>query len=224
MSTGLTLLLIVAVAYLATHVAFDWIARRYLIVSGAEYLILGILLGPQVTGLVDARALQTFAPLITLATSWIGASVGAELMLRRAVALPARTYRLAFTEALGTLTLVTAVQVFAISALLEVQLTTAVVPALGLGAIAVVSTPFAAGVVAKRIGQRTLVIEQLEVTALVDAFVAIVATAILLSIERPILNASVRTPTSTEWVVITIAIGVVGGTLFHLFLGRERKV
>ena len=32
-------------AYLAAHVAFGWLARRYLIVSGAEYLLLGILLG-----------------------------------------------------------------------------------------------------------------------------------------------------------------------------------
>ena len=48
MSAALILVLVVAVAYLAAHVAFDWIARRFLIVSGAEYLVLGILIGPEV--------------------------------------------------------------------------------------------------------------------------------------------------------------------------------
>ena len=224
MTSALVLIVIVAIAYLATHVAFDWIARRLMIVSGAEYLVLGILLGPQVTGLLDARALQSFAPLITLATSWIGASVGAELLLQRAVLLPARTYRLAFTEAIGTVVFVTAVLIIAIGALLEVQLGTALVPALGLGAIAVASTPFAAGMVAQRIGQRGPIIEQLEVTAVVDAVVAIATIGILLSIERPALHMAVRAPTPTEWAVITVAIGVIGGALFHLFLGAERKI
>ena len=40
MSAGLILVLAVAVAYLAAHVAFDWLAKRLLLVSGAEYLIL----------------------------------------------------------------------------------------------------------------------------------------------------------------------------------------
>jgi Kef-type K+ transport system membrane component KefB len=33
-----------------------------------------------------------------------------------------------------------------------------------------------------------------------------------------------RSPTAVEWAVITAAIGVIGGTLFHLFLGEERDV
>ncbi len=67
MSAGLILVLAVAVAYLATHVAFDWLARRLLLVSGAEYLILGILLGPRVSGVLSVETLAGFAPLTTLA-------------------------------------------------------------------------------------------------------------------------------------------------------------
>ena len=76
MSAGLILVLAVAVAYLATHVAFDWLARRLLLVSGAEYLILGILLGPSVSGVLSVETLAGFAPLTTLALGWIGAIVG----------------------------------------------------------------------------------------------------------------------------------------------------
>ena len=41
MSAGLVLILVVG-AYVAAHLASEWLARRYLIVSGAEYLLLGI--------------------------------------------------------------------------------------------------------------------------------------------------------------------------------------
>jgi Kef-type K+ transport system membrane component KefB len=33
----------------------------------------------------------------------------------------------------------------------------------------------------------------------------------------------VRAPTTTEWLVIDVAIGAAGGILFHLFVGEERK-
>ena len=55
MSEGLILVLVVAASYLAARVAFEWLARRYLIVSGAEYLLLGILLGPQVSRILSPK-------------------------------------------------------------------------------------------------------------------------------------------------------------------------
>ena len=55
LSPSLILILAVALAYLATHVAFDWLARRFMLVSGAEYLLLGILLGPQVSGVLSTE-------------------------------------------------------------------------------------------------------------------------------------------------------------------------
>lgn len=48
------LVLIVAGAYLAPHWAFEWLGARYVLVSGAEYLRLGILLGPPVSGVLHA--------------------------------------------------------------------------------------------------------------------------------------------------------------------------
>ena len=36
MTVGLVLIIVAAAAYLAAHVAFDWLGRMYLIVSGAE--------------------------------------------------------------------------------------------------------------------------------------------------------------------------------------------
>ena len=63
MSGEFLLVLIVAGAYLAAHWAFEWLGQRYMLVSGAEYLLLGILLGPQVSGVLHASVLDASAGL-----------------------------------------------------------------------------------------------------------------------------------------------------------------
>jgi len=67
MSGEFLLVLLVAGSYLAAHWAFEWLGHRYMLVSGAEYLLLGILLGPQVSGVLHASVLDAFAPFMTLA-------------------------------------------------------------------------------------------------------------------------------------------------------------
>jgi hypothetical protein len=63
------------------------------------------------------------------------------------------------------------------------------------------------------------------VATAIDALVAVLAMGLLLGIRAPDhVAAGARALTETEWVVVTVAIGVVGGTLFHLFLGSERHI
>jgi hypothetical protein len=224
MSAGLILVLAVAVAYLAAHVAFDWLARRLLLVSGAEYLILGILLGPSVSGVLSEGTLSGFAPLTTLALGWIGAIVGTQFYLPGLVRISGINYRLAFGEALGTLALVAGVLLALFNYGFQLPWQTAVVPAVALGAIAAVSAPTGIAVVARRLMQRGPVVRQLQVATAIDALVGIATLGLLLSIYHPgDLSPGYRV-TPTEWVVITLGIGVAGGALFHLFLGNDSTV
>ena len=59
-----------------------------------------------------------------------------------------------------------------------------------------------------------------------NAVVAILASGLLFAMVHPDPDATIvgRPLTATEWAVITIAIGVIGGALFHLFVGEERKI
>jgi Kef-type K+ transport system membrane component KefB len=95
MNEALFLVAIVAVSYLAAHVVFDRLARRFTIVSGAEYLLLGIVLGPQATGFLSPHVVDSFSPLVTLGLGWIGALTGCQLLLRGMVRIPAVIYRVA---------------------------------------------------------------------------------------------------------------------------------
>ena len=224
MSAGLILVLAVAVAYLAAHVAFDWLARRLLLVSGAEYLILGILLGPSVSGVLSTETLSGFAPLTTLALGWIGAIVGTQFYLPGLVRISGVMYRLAFGEALGTLALVAGLLLLLFMYAFGMPFETAIVPAIASGAIASVSAPTGIAVVARRLMQRGPVVRQLQVATAIDALVGIATLGLLLSIFHPGDLAAGYWITPTEWVVITIGIGLTGGALFHLFLGGDVTV
>ena len=219
---SLVLILAVVLAYLAAHVAFDWLAKRFLLVSGAEYLLLGILLGPRVSGILSAQTMAGFAPFITLALGWIGAIVGTQFYLAALVRIPGLAYRLAFTEALATAFVVAGLEALAIGWLSGETLSYAVVPAVALGAIAAVSAPAGIEVVARRIGgRREPILRQLQVATAIDALVGIVTMGILFCLFHPASRTTARPITPTEWAVITVGIGVVGGALFHLFLGGE---
>ena len=222
MSGPLLLVLAVGVAYLAAHVAFDWLARRFLIISGAEYLLLGILLGPQIANVLSVEVMAGFSPLVTLSLGWVGAIVGTQFHLPSLVRVRGLSYQVAFGEALLTLLFVSAVEYAVMQWWLGLSEWDALAAAIALGAIAAVSAPAGIGIVARHLGRRSALLRQLEITTAIDALVGIVTIGLLLAIRHPGDVDVARPITTTEWVVISLAVGIVGGVLYQLFLGRER--
>lgn len=224
MSSTLILIVVVVGSYLAAHIAFAWLAERFNIVSGAEYLLLGLLLGPQVLGVLSPGAMGGFAPFLTLALGWIGVVVGAQFHLPELIRIPRAHFRIAFTEALLTLAAVSAVMVPVLAWLSGVPAGEVLIPAVALGCIATASAPTGIALVARRLGAQGAMVRQLQLTTAIDSVVSITAFGLLLAIAHGASPSQVRAPTATEWAVISIGIGVVGGALFHLFLGDERQV
>lgn len=223
MPSTLVLLSLVVAAWLAAHVAFEWLGRRFMVLSGAEYLLLGILVGPQVSGLLTAETTGAFAPFLTLALGWIGALVGAQFHLPSLLQVPAIAVRLAFTESGLALALVATAMAGILAGVLGVPLASVALPALALGAVALPSAP-AAAALASLGNRRSATLLQVQVTTAVEALVGIVILGILLSALHPGGTRTSRPPTPTEWAVISLAIGCLGGVLFHLFLGSERHI
>jgi uncharacterized membrane protein YeaQ/YmgE (transglycosylase-associated protein family) len=223
-SAPFLLVLIVAGAYLAAHWAFERLGDRFLLVSGAEYLLLGILLGPQVSGLLHASVLDGFAPFMTLALGWIGAVVGSHFYVPLLVRTRTVLYTVAFTQAALTLVVCSGLLIGALAWLYELPLPDTVAPAVALAAIAVASSPAGVAMLTRHRVRRGLVVRQIEVATDIDAFTAIIAFSLLLCVAHEAPQSAVRAPTPTEWAVISVAIGFVGGALFHLFVGSERNV
>jgi hypothetical protein len=224
MSAALILILVVAGAYLAAYLAFEWLARHFQIISGAEYLLLGILLGPQVSGLISPSVVGDFAPFMTLALGWIGVMVGTQFYLPGLFRISSKAYRIAFLEAVFALVLISGAMAGVLAWLFRLPLADVLTPAIALGAIATASMPSGIALVSRTLGRSAPVLRQLELTTAIDALVAIVAFGLLLSIVHVTPEVTPRAPTATEWAVISIGIGVVGGSLFHLFLGSEKNI
>lgn len=220
--TELILLLVVAGSYLAAHVAFDWIARRFRIVSGVEYLLLGMLLGPLASGLLSREALGGLSPLVTLGLGWTGARLGSQFTLPELIRIRGVVYRVAFVESLITLILVSATTLFVLSWTLGLHARESVIAAVALGAMATVTGQAGVAVASRGRGAGDSLVGQLRTSAAVNAFVAVAAFGLLTAAVHPEPLGLGRPPSITEWAVINLALGGVGGGLFHLFLGEER--
>jgi Kef-type K+ transport system membrane component KefB len=221
MTTPLLLILVAAMAFLATHVAYEWLARRLLIVSGAEYLVLGVLLGPQVTGLFTVAAIDASLPVVVLGIGWMGITSGMPLRLTQLVRIPAVAYRLSLVESVVTFLLVGAGAASAFAYGFQLDRASALVPAVALGAIAVASTPAGLDVAFGGRRRAVPVLQQIEVAHGMDGLLSVLAYGALVAYLHDAAPLLVRPLTMTEWIVVTLGIGTLGGMLFHLFLGDE---
>ena len=219
MTAPFALFIAVGAGYLAAHVAFDWLGRRFLVVSGAEYLVLGILLGPQVSGILGASVVTRLDPVLTLAIAWIGLTVGTQFELSRLVITPARDFRIGFSSSVLTFVVVAALEFAAIRFGGIAPQFDAIVIASGLGVVAVSSSDAGFSLVTSVVGSAGRVFAQLRASTMLSSLVAITLFALLLCwvhvptpLDRPL--------TTTEWAVVSIAIGALGGMLFHVFLGE----
>jgi Kef-type K+ transport system membrane component KefB len=223
MTTPLLLILVAAMAFLATHVAYEWLAKRLLIVSGAEYLVLGVLLGPHVTGLFSPAALEAFQPLVVLGIGWMGITTGMPVRLTQLVRIPAVAYRLSLVESVVTLALVSIGAASAFAYGFQLDQASALVPAIALGAIAVASTPAGLDVAFGGRRRSVPVLQQIEVAHGMDGMISVLAFGGLIAFLHDADPLMIRSLTTTEWIAVTLGIGTLGGTLFHLFLGNEES-
>jgi Kef-type K+ transport system membrane component KefB len=218
LSAALSLILVVLVAYLAAHVIFDWLARRYQIVSGAEYVVLGILLGPHVAGFMSEQVVRTLAPFMTLALGWTGAALGMQFFVPRLIQIPVEHYKAAAFESITTFLFVSALMLAAFAWAFDFEYRQVILPAITLGAIA---TATASSAFAN--AESHPIVTQLETSARFGGAFAIIAFGLILCIIHVDVNVGERLLTPAEWALICIGIGVVGGALFHLFIGREQN-
>lgn len=224
MSATIAALAVLAVGYLLNHLLFDRLRLRFGYVGAAEYVLLGVLLGPA-TGFLSQDVVRDLTPLVSLALGWVGMTVGTYFRLPAMALLPGAHVRIAFTEACATFALAAGFLFGLIHYAAGYGPETAVIPALTLAAIAVIGAPSAVDALALRgLGDRPL-FPVLQLTARIDALVGVVAFGLLLAVfHRGATAPTVRPPTPTEWAVINLAVGVVSGVLFHLFLGPRGEL
>ena len=221
MQTTLAALAVVAVGYILAYLLFDRLRDRYGYVGGAEYVLIGFILGPRVTGLLGAGQVQDLTPIVSLALGWLGMQLGTYFRLPTLALLPASHLQIAFAEAVTTF-------VAALAAMLAIfRYLSRAIPGPRRRCRRSPSPPWRRSAprppwtpspIAH--GPGTGILPVLRLTARIDALVAVIAFGLVLAIlHQGEVSPEVRPPTATEWAVINLAVGIASGVLFHLFLG-----
>src|SRR5215211_1163527 len=102
MQTTLAGLAVVAVGYILAYLLFDRLRERYGYVGGVEYVLIGVILGPRVSGLLGAAQVEDLTPIVSLAVGWVGMLLGTYFRLPTLALLPSEHVRIAFAEAVAT--------------------------------------------------------------------------------------------------------------------------
>lgn len=225
MQTTLTALAVIAVGYILAYLVFDRLRDRFGYVGGAEYVVIGFLLGPRVTGLLGARQVQDLTPIVSLALGWLGLLLGTYFRLPAMALINAGDLRIAFAEALTTFGCALAALLAIFHYAAGYAWPEAAVQAVTLAAVATLSSPAAVDAATRKSAARSRLLGVLQLTARIDALIAVAAFGLILAIfHQGQVSLSVRPPTATEWAVINLAVGVASGILFHLFLGPRGQL
>ena len=220
MQTTLAALAVITVGYILAYLVFDRLRDRFGYVGGAEYVVIGFLLGPRVTGLLGAGQVQDLTPIVSLALGWLGMLLGTYFRLPAIALIESSHLRIAFTEALVTFGAALAALLALFHYVAGYAWPEATVQAVTLAAVATLSSAAAVDAITRKPGQVSPLFPVLQLTARIDALVGVVAFGLVLAIfHLGQVSLAVRPPTATEWAVINLAVGVASGVLFHLFLG-----
>jgi hypothetical protein len=226
MTTTLVALAVVAVGYILAYLVFDRLRDKFGYVGGAEYLVIGVLLGPHVTNFLRPDDIRDLTPIVSLALGWMGMLLGSNFRLPAMALLPPSHVSMAFGEATATFSVAAAALLAIFHWVIGMAWPTAAIPAITLAAVATISAPAAIDAMARKGLGPSKLFPVLQLTARIDALVGVVAFGLVLAVlhQGQVAETLERAPTATEWAVINVAVGVVSGVLFHLFLGkRERK-
>src|SRR5918993_720453 len=145
MQTTLAALAVITVGYIFAYLIFDRLRDRYGYVGGAEYVVIGFLMGPRVTGLLDAGQVQDLTPIVSLALGWLGMLLGTYFRLPTIALIEGDYLRVAFAEAVATFGVALGALLGVFRYVVEVPWPDAAVLSGTLAAVATLSSPVAVG-------------------------------------------------------------------------------
>lgn len=216
----LVILLMVGAAYLLAHFVVDWLQRRFLFVSGVEYIVIGLGL----SALHVFSDMGRLAPIIVLAAGWVGLVYGMQLDLRRTLSANDQAVRIALLESLGSGALVAwAAHYFLRSAIVDLPDDQAWLAAGVMGCASAAGSRSAIDLVSRRYDRDTALVHLLRRVAALGDLVSIAVFGLLFCVFHRGTTLSGFDPGVAGWAWITVLLGVALGVLFSVFLGDEES-
>ena len=219
-------ILSVGAAYLLARFLVERLRQWLLVVTGVEYIVLGILLGPMVPQIHAFEDLTGMMPVIALAAGWVGLLRGMELDIDRLRRPPRGALRLAMVHGLaaGGLTGGAAFQFFLRSGLFpEVTWQEAAISATVLGCCAAAGSSHSIDLVSGRYETSGELTPLLRRSACLGDSFALLAFGMVFCVFHQGVEGAALAATPTEWAVISIGLGLALGGLFRFFLAGDES-
>lgn len=194
----------------------SWYER--FILSGAEFLVIGAVIGPSGLGVLDGRTLVQLEPFLLLALAWIGLLIGLQLRWPHLVRFPGAWFRVAGIQAAVAM----AVTFAGLGLLFSVWTPMSASPddawrgALCLAAVAALSSP--AEAVRHRRKNGGNVVDLLRFVPAVDPLVALIGVGALFAFWHGSSGNLGLDLGTLEWTLVSVGGGLVLGALFLLLL------
>lgn len=224
----------VAAAYLLTHFVVERLQKAFLVMSGIEYIGLGVLLGPEAPLDIPAFSnLDNLLPIVALAVGWVGLLRGMELSIQdHRSRAPTGAARVVVVQALvaGGLTWGAAHYAFTQGWLFpygtpgteRVVGDREVWMAAGLmGCAAAAGSVEPIELLTRRYRLEGELATRIRRMASMSDLLAILVFGLLFCIFHKHEPNTVNPPSGTEWAVVTVALGTLLGVLFTPFLGDD---
>ncbi|MBX2796549.1 MAG: cation:proton antiporter [Myxococcales bacterium] len=212
-------------AYLLAHFVVGRLQKRFLFLSGLEYVALGIFLGPTLVPQVHPFSnLTALGPVFAFAAGWVGLLYGLQLQLTSLERI-SRPFRLAVGDVIVTGGLITAAaQWFLQSGLVlpPAPPDQAWLSALVLGCAAAAGSSSAVDLLTKRYAHiDSHLLPMLRDAAHISDLLAISIFGVLLAVFHVGDTVHGVSSSPSDWILWTVGLGVALGVLFVLFIGND---
>ena len=234
MQTLYHFILVLFFGYLGTGLVLRKISNKNYFPTGTEYIILGIILSPAFFSLINQFLPESFqsqtgpglipvlSPFISAATGFLGFYFGMHFNIVELLKTNRESVRIALYDSIFS-PLLTGAATFAILFYFfpdKLDLSQILVSSAAIAIIISLSTPFFIDKMKVLNSISGKLTESMQIATRFSMFFSI----LLFGTIFPLYHSSQNTAlgmTSTEFLVITLAIAIAGGILFFVFLGRE---
>lgn len=228
MDTSLILILVLAFAFAATHLEKRFLHGRVRLFHGLEYLLIGILVGPQALSFLGAESIQHMAPLLSVITGLLGFIYGLPLQVEGSQARMPGGIRVGCSVTVLTAATVGGLSYVGMEALLPDAVAGTAERAiaalvLGFGAAACSAESILTTIgMTRSEGPISTLLPRTAATMRVLAIVGLgLATASAHGLSGHAFEGVGLS--ALEWVGLTVILGALVGLIFHVFLGDERE-
>jgi len=223
----LTFMLVVLVGIIGSRKIFiskpAYLGARHLLLTGTEYLLLGLLLGEDFFNILNPATLKALSPFVGFGLGWIGFLLGIQFEFKQLARLPYRYLPIGFIKTSIVLSAVFAASIFMLKGVFDFSGFPLVLGALIFAVTAASTSPSALALVDRYLVTQKprALIKLLRTISSVDGLIATGVFGFSICTLHTVKIVDSRWMDPFLWLGVSAALGILIGYLFHFLISLK---